>query len=184
MAIIAVILSDAGNETVHWEVPPDNALNLSAIPRGRRIYSGTGAIAALGSGNETNVALTFSFPTAFVYLPKVLTISFISDDTTSEFENLGVLQYSGVQPGDNYALVSDGPAFIAAAVSIQTYRPVGTWRHWLNGPDGDTLILFLADMSMDTSTAGDVVWAAEFWEYDVEQCLKWPVNTPQPIVEF
>lgn len=120
---------------------------------------------------------------------KNFTCAFLSDDLTSEFNNLGLLQYL---PGDSgaigvmqeYVLLSEGQSFVSAVRSIQNYRPLGTWRQWINGPDGSSIHFQLQDMSGDTSTAGDVTWTAEFWEYDVEQCLKWPVNTPAPTINY
>lgn len=185
MAVIAVTATDTGRETVHWSVPPDNVLNQTPIPRGLRDYRGAAAVLALGAGDETNVDITFTFPTAFIYLPKSISFMFQSDGILSEFGNLGILEY---QPGaiptlglrEQYSMASDGQAFRQATRSVQIYRPQGTWRQFVNGPNGDTIHINLADMSMDTSEAGDVTWSCDFWEYDIEQCLKWPVNTPIP----
>lgn len=191
MTVITVASTDTGRPGQRWEIPQDNTLNMSPIPRGLRDYGGTAAIAALGAGDETVVVITLSFPTVFNYLAKSLTINFRSDDATTEFSNNGILQY---RPGGSqtlgltksYPLVSPGAAFwVAVALSSdQVYEPQGTWRNWNNGPAGDTMVLLLADISGDTSTAGDVAWTAEFWEYDIEQCLKWPVNTPQPTLTY
>lgn len=189
MAIISVLVGDGGRETTHWSVPEDNLLNMSPIPRGIRDYGQTNAIAALGAGDETNVVITLSFPTAFMYLPKSLSISFRSDDLTTEFSNLGSMQY---QPRGNaalgiakeYVLLCGGASFFGAAQSIQAFHPVGTWREWVRGPDLDSVSMRISDISGDTSTAGDVYWTASFWEFDVEQCLNYPVNTPLPTVAY
>lgn len=189
MTVIAVVPVDPGRETQRWSVPSDNALNQSPIPRGLRLYGGSIAVAALGANDETNVAVSLTFPSAFIYLPKLLTITFLSDDLTTEFGDIGALEYrpgglSTIGDRINFELFTDGAAFRGAVRSEQYYRPLGEWRRWVNGPNGDTVLMFIADVSGDTSTAGDVAWHAEFWEYDVEQCLKWPVNTPQPIVNY
>lgn len=180
MTVIAADTIDPGDETIRWEVPTDVILNNTPIPRGMRTYTGAGAVAALGANDETSVDITFTFPTAFNYLPRLLNISFVSDDLTTEFSNFGTLQYLGSLT-NLHPLLCDGAAFRAAVRSVQTFYPTGNWRRWINGPDGDVVDLFLADISGDTSTAGDVVWYAEFLEYDIEQCQKWPVNTPVPV---
>lgn len=189
MAIISVSATDTGRETVHWAVPADPQLNKSNIPRGIRRYGGSLPIAALGAGDETNAVITLQFPSAFMYLSKSISCQFRSDDITSEFENLGMLMYqpAGLTTLGNakhYALESPGQAFFAAANSTQIYHPIGDWRHWTDGPAGDVITLRLTDMSGDASTAGDVAWTAEFWEYDVEQCLNWQVNTPMHVANF
>lgn len=189
MAIISVTATDVGNETVHWQVPPDNSLNESPIPRGLRIYQGTAQIAILGAGDETDFLLHLTVPLNFIYLPKTVTVSFLSDDITSEFGNIGILEY---RPGSSafvgvvrdFEMISAGPSFRLAVRSIQTYRPQGEWRQWLVGSEADRLSVNIQDMSGDASAAGDVAWYAEFWEYDIEQCFKWPVNTPQPTIAW
>lgn len=189
MAVVTVSATDTGRETIHWQVPPDNLLNQSPIPRGLREYGGSAAIAALGAGDETSVVISLTFPTVFCYQAKSLTISFESDDLTTEFSDLGVLE---ILPADNgalgirrnYQLFCSGPAPRAAVHLIQTYTPLGTWRQWIFGTNGDVVEMRLSDISGDVSTAGDVHWTADFWEYDIEQALKWPVNTPMPMLPY
>lgn len=189
MAIVGVSATDTGIDTRHWSVPPDPKLIDSPIPRGIRNYGGTVAVPALGAGDETSVFINFLFPSAFVYLAKAFTCNFISDDVTSEFGNIGSLEYRpggvsslGVRLG--YQIKSDGQSFPGGARSNQIYYPQGLWRHWINGPEGDTFNFNIQDMSGDASTAGDVAWTGEFWEYDVEQCLRWPVNSPIPTINY
>lgn len=188
MAIIAVTQTDPGDETNHWQVPQDNLLIDSPIPRGLRLYRGAVAVAALGAGDETNVDITHSFPAAFIYQPKSISISFLSDDLTTEFSNLGGLEFRVNVPAPTvihtYAMECPGAFFRLAVRSVQTFHPVGTWRRWINGPAGDAVHMLLADISGDASTAGDIQWSCEYWEYDIEQCFKWPVNTPQPVVSY
>lgn len=188
MTVIAVTATDPGdtNEPIRWDVPTDNALNASPIPRGLRVYRGTAAVLALGANDETNVDITLTFPTAFCYLPKAVSISFVSDDLTTEFENIGSFEYdpaggSALGSRSMYELLCDGPSMRAAVRSEQTFRPMGTWRQWIRGNNLDRVRMFLADISNDTSTAGDVAWWCEFWEYDIEQCFQWPVNTPTQV---
>lgn len=189
MAVISLTSTDEGFETKHWSVPPDPQLVNTPIPRGLRNYQGTKAVPALGSGDQSAVDIKLEFPTAFIYLMKNFQCNFISDDITSEFNNIGVLQYLPGGSGaigvmQQYVLLSEGQAFTAAVRSIQVYRPLGTWRQWIDGTDGSNIHFQIQDMSGDASTAGDVGWTAEFWEYDVEQCLKWPVNTPVPQISY
>lgn len=189
MTVITVSGNDAGKPGMHWEVPGANQLVNSPIPRGTRRYGSSAQIAALGANDETSFIGTLSFPTVFMYLPKSFTCAFFSDDLTSEFDNLGSLEY---RPGTSqsmgtrlaYQLESKGQNFRLAVRSQQLYVPLGTWRHWIDGPGGDQLVFMLTDVSNDTSTAGDVFWTAEFWEFDIEQCFKWPVNVPTQTVNY
>lgn len=183
MTVIAVAANDVGNLTSRWQIPPEEALNNSPIPRGLREYQGTIAVPALGANDETNVSITLVFPTNFIYLPKSFTCTFTSDDTTTEFENFGSLEYqvgglSAIGTRIMYPLRCEGASVRSALTSTQTYVPLGTWRRFINGSNADLMAFFLADMSNDASTAGDISWFADFLVYDVEQCFNWPVNTP------
>jgi len=180
MAIVNVSVTDVGDVEQLWAVPADASLNKTPIPRGIRHYHGQTAIAALGVGDQTAVVISFTFPSKFVYLAKSMTIAFSSDDITSEFDPLGVLNYaqSGSDSPHKYQLKSEGnSSFGTALVAENIYRPLGTWREWINGPFGGASVsLSISDTSGDASTAGDVFWNGEFWIYDLEQCMNWPVN--------
>lgn len=187
MAVVTVSATDNGGipATTRWAIPPENAHDLSPIPRAVRHYGASVAVAALGIGDVTNVNILFTFPAEFIYLCKLLTIQFSSDDLTTEFDNVGILEYrpaagSALGVRKDFELLSSGPAARGGTRVQQAYRPMGTWRDWINGPDGDTIRLTISDISADVSTAGDVAWHADFWEYDIEQCFKWPINTPAP----
>lgn len=187
MTVVVPSTTDPGIAAPRWTVPPDALLNHTAIPRGLRFYGGQLAVAALGAADQTLVFITLTFPTTHVYLPKSLNVRFESDDMTSEFENFGSLTYNLVRytgPVDPiFGLFSRGICFQpATALATNIYHPEGTWRQWINGPDGDTIVLNIADVSGDTSAAGDAFWSAEFWEYDIEQCLNWEPNLQQQLI--
>jgi len=185
MTVITANATDTGTTGDRWSVPQDNTLNQSPIPRGTREYSGTIAVDALGANDETSVNITMTFPTPFIYLVKNINIEFRSDDLTSEFSNIGILEYRRpARAFFEFGMLSDGQAFRVGVNSQQNYRPTGNYRLFIQGPLNDTLVMRLCDASNDTSTAGDILWQASFWEYDIEQCLSWPVNTPNPVVGY
>jgi len=186
MAIVSVTGSDIGQEIKRWSVPPDIQLNKSPIPRGIRHYGGVVSIAALGAGDQTVVNITFTFPNSYIYMCKSFNLRFESDDAVlPEFENQGALIYNQVKYGADatFQLFSRGAAWYTTLnLASVIWRPEGTWRQWINGLDGDSLVLAVSDQSGDTSSAGDVFWSCEFWEYDAEQCLNWEVNVQQQLI--
>lgn len=182
MTTINVTATDAGHDIQRWTVPPDAIINNSPIPRGFRIYEATVAVPALGANDETVVTLTYTFPIAYCYLLKSFTYAFLSDDQTEEFDPVGTMRYIEGTGGSNqnfeFEIVSTG-AFSrgSSAAACRNYGPRSgdAWRIFVQGDRLDTIIMEIADTSNDTSTAGDVFWKAEFWEYDLEQCLNYPV---------
>lgn len=179
MAIVSVTATDTGDTEILWGVPPDADLNKTPIPRGIRKYNGTVAVPALGSGDQTVVQITFTFPTKFIFYPRSFSCQFASDDTTSEFEQFGMMQYDGSNAPIRFLLDSNGGIGRQGVtnLALNIYRPIGGWRQWINVEGGSTGLRFVVtDQSGDTSTAGDIFWNAEFWFYDQEQCMNYPIN--------
>lgn len=150
-------------------------------------------MAALGSADQTAVVITLLFPTKFLYLPKRVNIYFESDDTTTEFEQFGVLAYedSTASVRHTYELASSGVGrFTALLAATNIYHPIGAWREWINAEaqgasnNIDRMTLNIQDMSGDTSTAGDVFWNVDFWIYDLEQCMNYPVNLFEQLIPY
>lgn len=185
MTVVSVTPTDTGRTGETWRIPGGLVNDETNIPRASRLYSGQSAIAALGAGDETSFRLTCTFPTEFVYLLQRFTLGFESDDTTEEFEAVGQLSYSGLPVGGNsinfarIPIVSDGVSY-QGATTLANRR----WRIDPGNPkffitSGVSVEVTVTDMSGDTSTAGDMFWYITFLEYDVQQCLQWPSNTPQ-----
>lgn len=187
MTVITIEKTDPGLPTRRWNVPNEPVLMTTPIPRGLRTYGNQKAVAALGANDETSVVITLEFPIAFAYVAKSLSIEFLSDDITTEFNNIGSMDYvvpvNVINQGKrSYELLCDGPSIQLAVRSQQIYRPMGSWKHWIQ--PSETITLMIQDMSGDTSTAGDVKWTAEFWEYDIEQFSRWPINSPMPTIAY
>ncbi len=188
MTIIAVNTSDAGQAYQRWAVPADEHLNKTPISRGIRLYRGTVAVPALGASDTTQVNLNVTFPIPYVYLPKALTLSFGSDDTTESFETNGLLRYNQGLNGSVGEMLYAIPSLAIVLGSTQLATRIWSnptngvaWRNFINGERLDHLTIAVSDLT-DTSTAGDVAWNLEFWEYDAEQCLNWEVNLQQQVI--
>lgn len=188
MTVIAVVATDPGDTVQQWAIPPGTQSADTPIPRGLRNYQGSGAVAALGANDETAVTITLEFPENFNYLPRNILISFRSDDATEEFEAGGFMSYGDMGSTSNsngVELVSTNSLIVNNAGTLQAlraFRPLGQWRRFVSGPRSDSIILQIIDNSNDTSTAGDVLWWADFWIYDIEQCLRWPVNLQEQLI--
>lgn len=191
MAVISLSFSDTGDLRQTWKVPNEPQLFESPVPRGIRKYIGGGAVAALGASDETDVVLSYTFPTGFIFLPKSINLAFRSDDGTESFNAAGIISYgfidaSALGAGPAYSMDSNAPLIdIGGAVMVaqRTWRPIGQWRHFINAPAGDTLLLHVSDTT-PTSTAGDMRWYSEFWEYDVEQWFNWQVQIQSQLITY
>lgn len=178
MAVITVATTDTGGPGRNWAVPPAEGLNKSPIPRGIRHYHGSVAVPALGAGDETLVILTHSFPSQYHFLPRNLSVWFRSDDQTLSFEVIGALAFVDANVAEDHMVALEAPGVGYSSTTMratQVYSPQGMWRIWINGPNADLVKFYLTDLT-DTSIAGDVFWACDYWIYDIEQCMQWSVN--------
>lgn len=183
MAIVSITVQDTGDQDTLWGVPADTQMNKGPIPRGSRHYHGQLAVAALGSGDQSVVRVTLTFPTKFVWIPKSISIWFQSDDATEEFEAAGQIVYRD-SVDHKFSLASELSFTGVTNLASRIYRPAGYYRRWINtvAEPQTNLDLIITDQSADTSTAGDVFWSCDFWMYDKEQCLNYPVNLFEQLI--
>ena len=187
MAVISVTGSDSGADQVNHAVPGEPELNYSVVPRATRHYESTLSYAAKLAADQTRVEVTFNFPQNFYYLLKSLVVNVQSDDQTLDFNANGAILYALDHWSNNpqVPVISDGVYFHTSSLkSGRLYTPRDTPRYFIDGPKGDQFIIQLSDTSSDASPAGDVIWYAEFWVFDVDQVNKWPINTAQPVFSW
>lgn len=183
MTIITVAITDTTPLGIKWDMPGNYQGLRSPIPRGIIQYSGTDAIAVLGTGDQTNYTLSLVMPTGYAYLPKNLMVEYVSDDLTNDFNNNGLGLLFGHWPiiGPQFNMVSPGEAINNAAQAFRIWTPAqGTPKVVAVGTESYNFRM--ADMSTDASTAGDMRYFCEFYVFDVDQVSRWEVNTPIPVI--
>lgn len=187
MAVVSVTQTDTGDGLKSWRIPGEPLVNTTFIPRGIRTYSGSAAVAAKGAPDQTRCTITLTFPTNFHFLIKSFTCRFTSDDTVNDFNSTGAITYVrgvGTFTADPMVeITSSGTINRGGAVAAtKVYQmAVGAPRFMSNGAAGDSVLFDLADVSADASSAGDVLWLIEFFMFDQEQVLTWPINTCDPV---
>lgn len=188
MALISNALDPPVTGIETWEVPNEPGLNLSLIPRGMITYFGSQEIAALGAGDTLRVRTRFIMPgNGFCYLLKSLMYSFASDDITMSMEVYGNLLFQAA--GEVSYATLDGSQltneYAAGNPSMRSYRiqePIPQVLLYDQASDGsiDRLSVVLTDVT-PTSVAGDCLFTAQFYMFDVEQARKYPLHTLLPI---
>lgn len=186
MAVVTVAVTDSAPFDRRWSMPAGEEASLrSPVPRGIITYNGTNAIATLSAGDETNFTLNTAFPTGFVYLLKSAVIRYLSDDLVCNFNNQGFGNYIRSITGNTNTLFnmsSPGEAIIGATQCLKIWVPApGSPKIFMKAPDA--IQFGFADMDAGGSTAGDMTWAIEYYQYDVDQIDKFELNTPIPIIE-
>ena len=130
---------------------PGPAQELTLIPRGVALYSGSDAIAALGAGDQRSVRVTLTFSTSYAFLPKQFAFAFSADTSAATtFSNVGQGQYAldRIPQTVRFGMNSDGAAREPGAgfESMISWAPALNWpRMFVMGNTGDTMAFVFND---------------------------------------
>lgn len=185
MTVIAIALTDVEPTRKLWETPPDPVALRSPIPMGTIKFQNSGAVAAKGANDETNLSLKLTMPSGYVYLPRFIETRFTSDDLVETY-NANAFGHYVFASGDNsfitFNMTSPGQ-FIEGAIKAEKIWIPGLGTPKILMRPTDTLNFGFADMDAGATTAGDLFWAVELYVFNVDQIDKWEVNTPIPIID-
>lgn len=188
MAVVSYNPTDAGDGITSWSIPPGTVMPGSFVPRHVRHYRGTQAIAAKGAGDEIRFQLQVTFPDPYIFLLKNLSFSFISDDVTNLWESVGILKFVEENVNPTFAemiwtaLASDGVCMVDSVQrSVRTWRTnAGAPRPFIDPPRGNVEVA-LCEQDAGAGIAGDVFWSIDFYAFDRDQALTWPIHTAAPV---
>lgn len=181
MAIVNVVPGSAGEITKLWKIPPASRHTNSFIPRGIVTFEGSSSIAAKIAADQTRVQLTLSFSGSFCFALKNFSVRVTSDDQSNDFNNTGRVLFGA--SGLSAECVATGNTYADSTLKAQKIYtlPAGFGYPLMTG-DTDDILVTLADVSADASSAGDVIWFVQAYMYDIEQCNNYQVNTPFPVI--
>lgn len=185
MAIVPIALTDSSPLPTAWETPPDPVALRSPIPRGLIRFDSSGAVAAKGAGDVTNLTIQITMPPGFAYLPRNVVVRFRSVDLVELFNANAQGFYVFNSDGGRFLpfnCTSPGQWVENGAVAGKIWVP-GAGAPKLLMRDTDTITISMADMDAGASSAGSLAWIMEFYVFDVNQVDKWEVNTPIPIID-
>lgn len=185
MAVVPVFTTDATPDVSRWEMPANPDSLRSPIPRGIIKYDGTAAIPLKGAGDLTDFKLIITLPDGFAYLMKSAAIKMVSDDLTAQFNLFGSMTVNinkSAAAAVSYPFNAHGNTIFGSGTRAGTiFTPVvGTAKFILMSDD--VLDFRLQDDHADETPAGDAFWHIELFQYDVDQVLKYEVNTPIPVI--
>jgi len=185
MAVITAALNITG-EIETWAVPKGPVIDHTPVPRGLLIHQGQVAIAAKITTNETRALTTLTMNSSFAYLLRDMTLTISSDDEVMDFQAAARVSFSQNGTDPNGELFSDGIVRVGAALLAQRiYHPSVNFPKLLfGGPGSGDVTIDVGDVSTDASSAGDILFYASWFIYDLEQVRRWPINAPQPVISL
>lgn len=172
-----------------YERPPDLSALWTAIPRGLRGFVvETGALAAKPVGDTQTLNLSATLPGNFAYVFAEIALTVRQDvmlNWSSEYSLNLQNFYQGGHLGlamnyqfdfTPFGLLTDGRGVGHNAIDQTPRSPMWAPR----GTSGILIDISAFNPNGDVGAAGTVNAYISFWEFDLEQVRKFPINSPIP----
>jgi len=189
MAIVATAI-DMDPTYLAYERPPDIASLWTAIPRGLRGFIVEfGAIDAKPQGDQQTLTLSGTLPANFAYVFSEIGLSmrqqFVtnwSDSYTLNLQNFFQGGFVGMSLTWDFAFANVGAladSIGSGQGSLDTVPRAPMWAP--RGTSGIQIVISTFNQNASAATAGNLSAFINFWEFDLEQVRKYPINAPIPI---
>ncbi len=190
---MALVIQQETGDPVYtpYERPPQPYTLWSAIPRGLQSFVwGVRALDLIAVGDDALLELNATLPPNFGYVmaDANLTVAMVGagPDWSGTF-NLNLQNfYRGTDA--NTALSSDFVGFMTGAAvddSTKSIRMDGSqaWPRFpiVGSATGILVVLSAFNRAQTARAAGVFNGYMSFWQFDLEQIRKFPINTPQPV---
>ena len=176
---------------VPYERPPQNLTLWSAIPRGLQSFLvPTGILDAKALNDSMLLSLTATLPPNFGYVMADLMVT-IAQDEAADWNGIFILNlqnYYRAALADSVALSGTwAGTFIAQTDSLLRTTRADDLRGPLSpiigapGTSGALVTITLTNPGAAATTGGTVNASIAFWQFDLEQIRKYPINSPTPV---
>lgn len=167
---------------------------VSAAPRGLVRFSFTAALTAKPINDDYNLQITCSLPLNFAYVLSSMSYS-IQVDTATDFNAVAKVRvFNGLAhlpPGNTQSLPLDmsnyNDAGTGAPERIANFS-LGELRSWFPNPiwapanaSGMSFILNHDNGADPAAAAGLINFFATFYQYELNQAVRFPLNFPFPV---
>lgn len=175
---------------VPYERPPQPYTLWSAIPRGLQSFVVAGlALDAIVSPDTVLLNITALLPPNFAYVMHDLALTLAMANAANEWTttmNLNLQNF--YRAPQSLALSGNWVQTMVAAAKDGTTMSLSKVQPWpsfpMIGAEGTTGIQIVASTFNNagaTRAAGTIDFYISFWQFDLEQIRKFPINSPQPV---
>jgi len=190
MSVVAVVIPMEPTYLA-YERPPDASTLWSAIPRGLRGFVvGTGILAAKPLNDTETLSLTGTLPANFAYIFSDISLR-LSQDKAYKWGAEYTLSLQSYYQGMT-AVISNWNFDFAREEDRTTAGTRGGGAQagysypkniiWApRGSSGILINIHNANLNSEEALAGTVSCYINFWEFDLEQARKFPLNSPFPV---
>lgn len=166
---------------------------VTSVPRGIVRFQATDALDAKPVNDDIILTFTCSLPPSFAYVVSSLSLE-IQVDTADEWDAFVRVQMfntlPSAAPGNRQVSLFDFEDYrlpLADAEKILTFRQ-GTIRDWYPQPlvrsvgaVGMTFLVVASNGNANVQAAGTMFFNAAFYQYELNQAVRFPLNSPVPV---
>ncbi len=176
-----------------YERPPDNFALWTAIPRGLRGFKvETGVLDAKPVNDQQLLTLSATLPSNFAYVFAEVHLQ-IAQNRAGDWSDLYhlnlqnfyqasiALSATWIMPWNDGLVSTLGQPATTKATSAHSMDSLPKQPMWTpRGASGVLISIQAQNQNATVTTAGTVNAYIAFWEFDLEQTRKFPINSPIP----
>jgi len=166
---------------------------VTSVPIGRFLFSVEAALDAKPVNDQINLQITNQLPDGFAYVFSSLSFE-LQVDTADDWDSISRVTLfnciPNLAPGNNQIAAFAMSAFklsAADAEKILNYQ-LGTPRDWFPNPidksraaTGHSLLFNYGNFAATVQAAGTISFHANFYQYELNQAVRFPLNSPFPV---
>jgi len=188
--MVAIVIDniDLTPNYVAYERPPQPLTLWSAIPRGLQSFVTFTPISAKPLNDSMVINFNATLPPNFGYVMNEanLTLNSLRSGDFDPFVNLNIQNfYRGTDLND--AVAGNWPQPFELNTSFAQNRAMAVDRQWPTSPmigtpgtTGALVVLSIFNPSNTAMSASTASCFISFWQFDLEQIRKYPINSPLP----
>lgn len=176
-----------------YERPPQPLTLWSAIPRGLQSFLWTAQLDLIGVGDDALLNLNATLPPNFAYVMADCNLTITQSNAGAEAvqwaitANLNLQNFYRASSTLSVGLSSDWPQDMVRWAQDDSRRTMSLTQPWprfpIIGSDGTTGVLINLSTFNNAQLAravGTINGYISFWQFDLEQVRKYPINSPLP----
>ncbi len=178
------------SDYVPYERPPQPYTLWSAIPRGLQSFVvDTQALDLISVGNTALLQLTATLPPNFGYvmMDASLTLAMAAAGTEWVAFNLNLQNFYRANSMISTGLAADWTQGMVSAAQDNSTKTMERSQPWPSfpivapiGTSGILVVMSAYNNNANARAVGTINSYISFWQFDLEQIRKFPINTPQP----
>ncbi len=189
---MALVIQNEAGVSIYtpYERPPQNLTLWTAIPRGLQSFVWTTSLDLIGAGDTALMNLNATFPPNFGYVMADANLKLSMVGASADWSSVvifNMLEFFRGPMAETGSIVGDWVQNMVQSDHLGDSKSLSVTQPWptfpLVGVPGSTGIKATISAFNNAGTArsaGLIISYLSFWQFDLEQIRKFPINSPIP----